>query len=828
MNILIVDDREDNRYLLESMLKGNGHDVQSASNGEEALEKIKAGGVEMIISDILMPVMDGFQLCRKIKTTDELYHIPFVIYTATYTGPQDKAFAMKIGADRFIVKPCEPDAFMEEIQEVMAAANRRDISSKPAPVHEEEMLKLYSERLVKKLEQKMMQLEKEVQARKAAEDALHQRNAFLELLLETIPAPVYYKNTDGIYMGCNRAFEKFIGLDRAKIIEKRVFDIGPKEIADECAKKDNELFSHQREQRFEWKIMTNNGLREVIFNKAFFPGTHDQMGGIIGVVTDITEQKQATEALEASERKFRMLADNISDIIWAIDPNLTITYVNDSIRNVTGHLPEEWIGSELKVHCDENNFARLSRAIFSEIAKGQGGSGVVMEAEILDKNQKPVPVEIHGRTVFDKNGEPIYLQGVVRDISERRRTEKEREKLQEQLQQAQKMEAIGTLAGGIAHDFNNILAAIIGYAELALSRSASDSPIEKDLNGVLVAGRRARELVRQILTFSRQTHQEKMPVQTSLIAREALKLIRSSLPVTIDIRQNIQSKSNILSDPTRIHQIIMNLCTNAAYAMREKGGILEITLTDVILDSDFASAYPEILPGTYQKFTISDTGHGMTQEVIDRAFDPFFTTKPKDEGTGLGLSVVHGIVKDTGGTITVYSEPGKGTSFNLFFPIVETRIEEKSGECVNIPTGTESILVVDDEKAIIDLTKRTLTSLGYTVEVRASSLEALELFKTMPNKFDLVITDMTMPQMTGDKLSWELMKIRSDIPVILCTGFSEKISIKTAESIGIKAFLMKPLLKEEMAHTIRRVLNEVKNPSQNSFSGGETRSGVNY
>jgi len=810
MNILIVDDQKENRYLLETLLKGNGHDVQSAANGAEALEKISTGGIELIISDILMPVMDGFQLCQKVKTDEALRHIPFIIYTATYTGPEDKEFAIKIGVDRFIIKPCEPDVFMEAVRDVMAAAKRGDIASLPALVNEEKMLRLYSERLVRKLEQKNLQLGREVRARQEAEEALRQRNAFLELLLETIPAPIFYRNADGQYTDCNKAYEEFVGKPRTEIIGKTAYDVLPKDLADKYTEKDEELFMQPGKQRYERKILGKDGLREVILDKASFPETQNRIEGIIGVITDITERKLATEALEKSERKYRMLTDNTLDIIWAMNPDLVFTYVNPAVRSVTGHSPEEWIGSRLQEHCDEENFAKMAKVVANEIPKGPAGSGVVLEAEILKKNREPIPVEIHGRLIFDKNGAPISLQGVTRDISERKRAEKEEDKLQAQLQQAQKMEAVGTLAGGIAHDFNNILSAVIGYTELAKMKLESDSEISGDLKEVLTAAGRAKNLVKQILAFSRQAKEEKMPVQMGLLAKEALKLIRSTLPVTIDIRQDIRSQSVILSDPTQIHQVVMNLCTNAAHAMQEKGGILEITLTDVMLDSDFASTHPGIQPGAYQKLTISDTGCGMTPEVISRIFDPFFTTKPKDQGTGLGLSVVHGIVKDCGGTITVYSEPDKGTTFNLYFPITEDNAEEKPGEYTIIPTGTERVLIVDDEKAIIDISKKILTSLGYVVEGRTSSLEALELFKTMPDKFDLVVTDMTMRQMTGDILALELMKIRPDLPVILCTGFSEKITKEKAEAMGIKAFVLKPLLKEEMAHTIRMVLDEAK------------------
>ena len=374
------------------------------------------------------------------------------------------------------------------------------------------------------------------------------------------------------------------------------------------------------------------------------------------------------------------------------------------------------------------------------------------------------------------------------------------------------MESIGSLAGGIAHDFNNILSAIVGFTELAQMKIGADSEIKNDLKEVLVASARAKSLVQQDPGFQPSKQEEQKPVQMSLIVKEALKLLRSSLPVTIDIRKNIQSQSIITSDSTQLHQVVMNLCTNAAHAMGLNGGTLEIDLTDVELDSVFCSSHPEIQPGVYQRLTVTDTGHGMTPEVMSRIFDPFFTTKDKGQGTGLGLSVVHGIVNNCGGTITVYSEPDKGTTFNLYFPITESKVPKKPQEYLFMPTGTEHILVVDDEKPIVELTQRILATLGYKVEVRTGSLEALELFRAMPGKFDLLVTDMTMPQMTGDVLARELMKIRPKMPVILCTGFSEKITKEKAEAMGIKAFLLKPLLKDELAHTIRRVLDEVKGP----------------
>ncbi|MEW6672967.1 MAG: ATP-binding protein [Thermodesulfobacteriota bacterium] len=500
---------------------------------------------------------------------------------------------------------------------------------------------------------------------------------------------------------------------------------------------------------------------------------------------------------------------NLDEAVFVIDPTTrTIVQCNPAAERMFGFKMAELIGQSTEIlHVNRQAYEEFAALGMPTLEK----EGIFRGAyRMKKKNGSILDTEHTVSTIDESYGWRGGVVSIVHDVTARKFAEEERGKLQAQLMQTQKMEAIGTLAGGIAHDFNNILSAVIGYTELAQIKLEPESEVRDDLKAVLTAGERAKELVRQILAFSRQAQKEKMPVQTGLIVKEALKLIRSSLPTTIEIRQNILSKSVILSDPTEFHQIVMNLCTNAAYAMREKGGILEITLTDVKLDSNFSSTHLEIQPGAYQKLTVSDTGHGIKPEVLNRIFDPFFTTKPKDEGTGLGLSVVHGIVKDCGGTITVYSELDEGSTFNLYFPIIEGKAEEKQGEHVNIPTGIERILVVDDDKAIVDITQKNLTSLGYEVKVRTSSLEALELFKAMPDKFDLVITDMTMSQMTGDHLASEMMKIRPDVPVILCTGFSENITREKSETIGIKAFLVKPLLKQEMAHTIRMVLDQTK------------------
>lgn len=417
--------------------------------------------------------------------------------------------------------------------------------------------------------------------------------------------------------------------------------------------------------------------------------------------------------------------------------------------------------------------------------------------------------DIYNFPFSDIDGSPMILVMDI-DITEQRRAEEEKSSLEAQLRQAQKMEALGTLAGGIGHDFNNILAAIIGFGELLRDHLPAEARERRYIERVVQAGMRGRELVRQMLTFSRQAEQEKKPLRLSSIVKETAKLLRASIPVTISIRTTVISESGvILGDPVQIQQVVMNLATNAAHAMQEKGGILDMELSDFSVGKTNGNA-DGIAPGLYMKLVVRDTGAGIAPATMDRIFDPFFTTKKPGEGTGLGLSVVMGIVKQSGGYITAMSEPGKGSTFTVYFPKIEEapRAEEAGDETV--PTGEETILFVDDEEALVEMGEELLAELGYEVVCRTNSREALALFRLDPSRFDLVITDQTMPEMTGVEMAGEMMRIRPGIPVILATGFSHLVDADRAREAGIRAFAMKPLTKKEIARTVRKVLDEGK------------------
>ncbi|MBI5186420.1 MAG: response regulator [Nitrospinae bacterium] len=529
------------------------------------------------------------------------------------------------------------------------------------------------------------------------------------------------------------------------------------------------------------------------------------------VVKRVMEQMASREKLIAmeknlheSEEELARLARAVEQVVEAIvitDTGGEIQYVNPAFERITGWSAQEAVGRNPNILKSGKHGVEFYREMWETLKHGE-----VWKGRLINKKKDGTLYEEDATIspVLDSRGAVVNYVGVKRDVTHE-------VMLERQFRQAQKMEAIGTLAGGIAHDFNNILTGIIGYSEIAMSELPEGSPVMADLEQIFKAGSRAKELVAQILAFSRGGEQELKPVQFHLILKEALKLLRASIPSTIEIRENIDLRSDIaLADPTQIHQVVMNLCTNAAYAMREKGGVLGIELKPFEVDPDFASSHVSLREGEYLRLTVSDTGHGMEKAILERIFEPFFTTKKRGEGTGLGLAAVYGIVKNLGGAVSVYSEPGRGTSFHVYLPRATEKEAEEMAFLRPIPRGTERILFVDDEEMLVEMGQRTLERLGYKVTAKAGSLEALEAFRAAPADFDLVITDQTMPNMAGDALARELLGVRPDIPIILCTGFSHAVTPEKAKALGIREFLMKPLLARELGEAIRRALGQEK------------------
>ena len=515
----------------------------------------------------------------------------------------------------------------------------------------------------------------------------------------------------------------------------------------------------------------------------------------------VQERNKAEAALRESEKNYRELVQSANSIIMRMDTEGKITFFNTYAQNFFGYREEEIIGKNvIGTIVPELNIAGFDLAVMIKDIGAHPERYVSNENENIRRNGERVQVTWMNKAIYNEAGRVSEILCVGIDVTEKWQLEK-------RLAQAQKMESIGTLAGGIAHDFNNILSAVIGYTELSLIDIPKGSALQNNLQQVLKAGGRAKDLVRQILTFSRQRENELVPVKVSLIVNEALKLLRASLPTTIKMHHHIKSYLAVLTDPTNIHQVLMNLCTNASFAMQEEGGVLEVSLNDVDLDAEFAKLHPDVKPGKFIRLIVSDTGYGMSPEVSERIFDPFFTTKKMGQGTGMGLSVVHGIVKSHGGTIIVESSPGKGSAFSVFLPAIESEVTDQADQAQLVITGNERILFVDDEDFQADIGKRMLERLGYRVTAKTNSVEALDLFRQTPDEFDLVITDMTMPNMTGDVLAQKLISIRPDIPIIVCTGYSARINPDIIKEIGIKDMAMKPVVMKDIAQMIHRVLS---------------------
>jgi PAS domain S-box-containing protein len=525
----------------------------------------------------------------------------------------------------------------------------------------------------------------------------------------------------------------------------------------------------------------------------------DEHGGIIQVVhlsRDISERKVAEE----ERRRLATAIEQAAECIIITDAAGTIQYVNPALERISGYTREEVISRNMTVLKNVKNDKKFFRKMMKTLIRGDVWRGRFINNA---KDGSQYEVEATVSPVQDTAGTITNYVSVQRDITHE-------VGLQRQLRQAQKMEAIGTLAAGIAHDFNNILTGICGFTELALTDLSAASPIRTNLEEVLVLGKRAKDLVKRVLTFSRQGEQDYKPMQMNLIVKEALKLLRSSIPSSIDIRHDIPSDFGMtLADPTQMHQIIMNLCTNAYHAMREKGGVLEVSLTRIELGLYDQINNMSLTPGPYLMLTVRDTGTGIEHEILERIFEPYFTTKGNEEGTGLGLSAVHGIVKSHGGEITVSSEPGKGSTFRVYLPLIKDAPDEPGIQCMEpLRRGTERVLIVDDEKHLVRIFEQMLGGLGYHVTSFTNSLEALETFRSQPERFDLILTDLTMPKMTGVELAQKLMAIRPDIPIIVSTGYMEETTREKVMALGVREYLMKPINMSEIAQTVRKVLDE--------------------
>ncbi len=717
-NILVVDDTPENLQLLVRILKEMDYQVRPASNGPNALAGVKAEPPDLILLDIKMPDMSGYEVCKQLKSDEHTQDIP-VIFTSALNEVIDKVKAFSVGGVDFITKPFQAEEVLARVQ-----------------TH------LYLRYLQKQLEAQNENLHKEIAERRQAEADLQQLNDELD---QKVRANASLRSEADVSSALVQVSKKLLSADHD--IDKIV------SLILDCAKKLTQS-EHGYVSAVDTKTSNN-------------------------IAYTFTDMKPDQCKVENQDIVFQSGSEGKYKALWKHSLYTEPFYTNEPGSHFApdGHIP-------------------LHGFLCVPVKTKEQSAGQITIANPA-KNYEDKDLDI-----IERLGE-LYTLAI-----QHQQYEKNKEKLQSQLRQAQKLESIGVLAGGIAHDFNNILFPMIGFLEMMLDDIPGDSPLYDRLNKVLAGAKRASDLVRQILTFSRESANDPRPLKIQSIIKEVSNLIQSTLPATIEIRQYADSNcAPVMADPTHIHQVIMNLVTNAYHAMQEKGGMLEISLKETDLEFDDLKDLG-MKPGPYVCLSVSDTGMGMDRAVSEKIFDPYFTTKEKGKGTGLGLAVVHGIVRTCGGDIRVYSEPGKGSVFHVYLPSIKTGTGWLAPETTApISTGDEHILLVDNENEIVEMGQQLLERLGYQVTSRTSSIEAMEAFRANPDRFDLVITDLTMPNMTGFQLSQKLLEIRPGIPIVLCTGFSEQITEETAKAMGIREYVMKPLVKSELAKIIRKVLD---------------------
>jgi two-component system, cell cycle sensor histidine kinase and response regulator CckA len=657
--------------------------------------------------------------------------------------------------------------------------------------------------------------------RRRAEEALRQSEEQYRTIPETIEESYIETDLTGSLRFFNPAACRMLGYSSEELRDTHLKELMDQETAQRIKQVFEGVYQTGRAiKSLEYQLTRKDGTHALVESSlSLIRDTGGKPIGFRGIGRDITERKRAQELLLEERERLATVLDGNPLPTFMIDQGHRIVFWNRAIETFTGvpreralgHTPSESLsevyqGKPPPILADlilELPDEEILRRHGHKIRRAGFGEAFEVTNPLWPKGSKSF-LEILATRIRDHQGALVGVLQCGQDVTDKVH-------LRNRLQHTQKMEALGTLAGGVAHDFNNILTAILGFTQLARDQVSGGNAVRRYLDQVFGAGSRAADLVRQILTFSRWTEQERKPVEVPPIITEALKLLRSSLPTTIEIHQEIAIEPQdgmVLTDPTQIHQVMMNLCSNAAHAMRTRGGVLGVSLSQMEVTRPLVARYPDLKPGPYLQLTVSDTGHGMDAELMERIFDPYFTTKGLGEGTGLGLAVVQGIVKSCGGVITVYSEPGQGTTFNLFLPKIQCEFSLEAEAAEESALGSERILFVDDEKALVELGKEMLETMGYRVVAKTSSMEALSTFRAQPPAFDLVITDMTMPGLTGAELAQELLAIRSDLPIILCTGFSGLINGPQCKAIGIREFVMKPYVSTSLAKTIRKALQQ--------------------
>ena len=795
--ILAVDDEKQNLFILKRLISDAFQDALlfTAESAKEGLEIARETKLDIVISDLHMPGMNGIEFCKALKASEASADVIVLLVTAYMSRPEVIEEALQAGIFDFMTKPIENQVLLARIHSAF-----RFKQAETEFKREQSRLEHKVQERTIELESINQRLKNEIQERERAETALRESHQQMLTAMEGTDEGFWSLDMQSGVVTYDANWARVLGYEAREMqFGADWWDehVHPQSRSRFSEAMENYLSGREKYYETEYRVKTNQGKWIWVWSRGICSQFDEQKKPlkIVGTQRDITEKKKA----EGAFQQLVTAIEQVEDCIIITDANANILYVNPAFEKVTGYDKESVLGENPRLLKSGVQSLQFYEEMWDTLTDGQVWTGRMVnrrrDGSLYDEEASITPV----KNDYDEISNFI---AVKRDVTER-------VKMERQLRQAQKMEAIGTLAGGIAHDFNNILFAIQGYNSLSLRMLADSHPIRSHLEKLGQAAERAKELVSQILTFSRQTEQKLRPVLMQPIIKEAMNLLRASIPSTIEVKQQISPEGGLIQgDITQIHQIIVNLATNAYHAMRESGGVLTVTLNSILVDEKSAPLYQEMNRGIYSELVVSDTGKGMSRETLERIFEPYFSTKEQGEGTGMGLSIVHGIVTFYKGKIFVESEEGRGSTFHVLIPEVDTMIDEEQDESIDESDllGHEHILVVDDEQPISDMLKNMLEELGYTVDAFTSSERVLSEFSRMPDKYDAVITDMTMPRMTGAVLATRMLEIRPSIPIILCTGYSESIDEESAKELGISEFLFKPISIQMLAKTLKQVL----------------------
>jgi len=805
--VLIVDDKEENLYYLQSLLKGNGCEVESAENGAEALEKARVSPPDMVVSDLLMPVMDGYALLRQWKADPRLKEVPFVVYTATYTDPADEQLALDLGADAFILKAAEPEHFMERVRGVWGMLRAGGGVAEPRMPIEDEgaLLKGYSEALIRKLEEKTLMLQEQAKLLEESNQALardversRQMEASLAAAQQVAKVGSWETDLTTGDLACSAQMHRILGteagtdrptwesfLDRIHPDDQKLMENAFRE---SCESEGARELTH--------RIVAEDGqVKHVVERWKVFRNAEGRPYRALGTCRDITERIESEGRLRHLSSLLHAVAEGTTDAVFVKDREGRYLFVNAATAKFFGRSKEEVIGR------DDSEFFGVEEARLLRVADRQ-----VMDSGEARTSEERLTLE-GTRRVFsaikapyrDQSGRIVGTIGISRDITDQKN-------LEAQFLRAQRMESIGTLAGGIAHDLNNVLAPILMSIELLKMDESAPDKLEI-LATIESSARRGGEMVRQVLSFARGVEGQKVPLSVKPILKDIEKVANDTFLKSIDLRCEIEPELWMVEgDPTQLHQVLLNLAVNARDAMPQ-GGLLRLSARNEVLDEHYAAMNLEASAGPYVVLEVEDSGYGMPPEVVDRVFEPFFTTKETGKGTGLGLSTSLAIVRGHGGFVRVYSEPRNGTRFRVYLPaLVADAREVVEQQRVELPRGQgETVLLVEDELAVREIARQTLESYGYEVLAASDGAEATAVFAMERERIDVVLTDMMMPNMDGPAAIQVMKRIDPEVRIVATSGLGEGGMIGKAASLGVKHFLSKPYTADALLRTLREI-----------------------